>query len=354
MPTKSETNYWLRAGQYEVEKNGAPRISGLVWFPIKSGRPEFADRLYVSREGFKPKPESKSSDRQIMVTDENGKMLSQRQLARLALLEVQVYDEVVYCHFRADQANPELQAKMGYTDPLSFSFDLQTSPSLDNPQISTKIHTTEGVQAIDQGETVATIFSDILEKKVRVVYQKPDEPRRRKETAPALPDIETILRCADSYPFTALSYTTLDILNQKLQQEYEGKPLFEPISFRMNLLISGEINEHTLVGKYIKIGSVYFYVQRPKLRCPMPAIDQETAERRGGFEYGSEYQGVLKELHEELEIPEAWRENDEGKTAMMGVDMIPLNQGYINVNDRIEVLDELPPEIIEQLRQNAA
>ncbi len=348
MVSRSETAFKRPEGRSSQEIEGPPRVAGLMWSLLKSGESVFPDSLYVSREGFKPSQESPFADRSFMIIDANnkeGKLVTQREKARLALLQVSVDGIQVSLTFRADRAADELKQTLSSPEILTISFDTQFEADETHSERPTKVHDVPNISGIDQGDQVAEWLSAIVGKPVRLVFQKPSEPRHRTETIPGLEELATILRFQDSYPATALSYTVLDLFNQRLATEHPEWPQFEPIHFRMNVLIAGKFNEHQIVGKFLKIGDVYFYVQRPKERCPMPAVDPETGIKRGQLGFGSDYQVELRQMHEELGIPESHRLSDKGRLKpLLGVDLIPVNEGYINVNDAIEVLDELPPK----------
>ncbi len=355
MSSHSELAYWRTEQEISKETVGAPHIEGLAWFPIKSGRAEFVDSLYVTRKGFKEKKDSLLSDRQLMLIDDKNEMISQRQMQALALLEVKTKGNRITLIFHGNQADSVIQDRLGINEELEFTFDACFKADDRHPEIETKVHTTTGIKAILQNNKANEWLSHIFNDFVQLAIQKPEEPRVRTEKPPGVDNLDTILAFADSYPFTALSYLTLDTLNQEIAEQYPDWPRFEPISFRMNLLLSGEINEHALVGKYLKIGDVYFYVMRPKARCTIPAEDQKTAKRRGKLSFGSDYQVVLRNLHEKLGVPEAWRNKIHTKSdgtqildpqAMLGVDLIPLNEGTISVDMPVEILDEVPEELL--------
>lgn len=335
-------------------------LSGLMWSPLKSGRLIYADRLYVGRDGIRPSQESAVSDRSLMIIDArhpDGKLVTQREKARLALLEVNVKGNTVQLTFRADQAAQKLREKLSDHSIQSHTFEVQFAADDQHPERSTMVHTTKDVLGIDQGDEVAAWLSSIVGQEVRLVFQKPDAPRQRTEQIPDLTEAATILRFQDSFPLTALSHTTLNIFNQRLAEAHPDWPQFAPIHFRMNLLIAGQLNEHLAVGKFLKIGEVYFYVYRPKERCPMPAVDPDAGVMRGEVGFSGRYLTVLKELHPELgitaDIPEELRVRRLGKAEkerlepkpLLGVDMIPVNEGYLDVNAPIEVLDQLPADL---------
>lgn len=340
-----------------TETGSEPAVAGLMWSPLKSGQSVYVDQLYVSPEGMKPTQESTLSDRSLMIIDARhpeGKLVSQRDKARLALLETKVDGDSVTLIFHADQAADKLKAKLPSAEPSSYTFTITLEADEAHLERSTLIHTTSGIKGIDQGDEVARWLSEIVGQPVRLVVQKLTNPRTRKETAPGYDNLVTMLRFQDSFPLTALSYTTLDMLNQRLNVEQPEWPQFAPMNFRMNILFSGAINEHLAVGKFLKIGEVYFYIYRPKERCPMPAVDPDTGVLRGEAGFGSRYQQLLASMHDELGIPDQWRMKEVGKgdtvrlepKPSLGVDLIPLNAGYISVDDKVEILDEPPAGIV--------
>lgn len=277
-------------------------------------------------------------------------MESQRSIPAMALLEVSVQGKQVTITFRADEAHESLRPRLAVTEPTSISFTIATQSDEQHAELGTRVHKTADIPAIDQGDAVAAWLSDVLGEPVRLVFQKPEQPREREETIPGLEHLKILLRFADSYPSTALSFTTLGTLNEHLQRVNPDWPQFEAISFRMNLLFSGDINEHTLVGKFLKIGEAYFYVYRVKERCPLPAVDQRTGEVRGGKTFATEYRRELASIHDQLAVPENQRFTTTQRGELrpkdvLGVDLVPINEGTIRVGDHIEVLDELPHDL---------
>jgi uncharacterized protein YcbX len=358
----SEQAFWANQQQVEQELAGTARVAGLATFLGKSTRPSFLREAFVSPYGFKAKEHSRFGDRQFMVTNLSGKMESQRSLPTLALLEITDLGDELLLTFHGDKADPSMKPSIPSTERRSMTF----KPNLDEDQstqkVATSVHDTKGIVGIDQGERVSAWLTSMFGAPLRLVWQAESQPRVRENSFPNAEGLQAMLRFADSTPYTAISFTTLDIFNRALQNHPELASLdayFEAISFRMNILFAGEINEHLAVGKFLKIGEVYFYCWRPKERCALPATHQKTGlvrgenKKRPAKSLKHTYQDVLRNAQEELAIPEAWRTKPNSKPEKppivkpsLGVDMIPINQGIIRLDNPIEIVDELPAHLV--------
>jgi uncharacterized protein YcbX len=321
---------------------GSTRVEGIVYFPGKSMAPHYLSEAYIDNVGIRPGEKDPTSDRQFMLTNPDGRMESQRSLPEMARLQISVNGDAVTLEFDGDA--------------LTFEISTET-------EISVRVHTVDGIAAVDQGEQVAEWLQSKFGKDLRLVRQVDSQPRERDDEIPQLEGIRKILRLQDSSPITGLSHASLHLLNERLA---EHQWHMEALSFRMNLLFAGNFNEHEAVGKYLRFGegdtAVYVYVWRPKERCPMPSVDPER-----GFFRGNEgapkdrmsyvYQTILKEIemHDALAIPENWRsvpkKSGDGTVpkAMIGIDMFPITRGVIRIGDPIAVLEELPDHIMASL-----
>jgi uncharacterized protein YcbX len=314
---------------------GSPRVAGLVYFPGKSMAPHFLAAAYIDNVGIRPSEQSTLSDRQFMLAKPNGQMESQRTLPTMARLHIAVAD---------DQVSLEIDG-----DIFTFTIKVENKTSV-------KVHATDGIAAVDQGDDVAAWLKNKFGKEIRLVRQVDDKPRRRSEVLPAIAHIDKVLRLQDSSPVTGLSHASLQILNEQLAWHEWN---MEALSFRMNFLFAGEFNEHEAVGKFLRFGegptADYLYVWRPKERCPLPANDQLKGELRGNEGSPKErmsyvYQRILKtsEMHDALAIPNAWRQSGDGviSKAMLGIDMFPINRGTIRLGDSIAIVDQLPENVL--------
>jgi uncharacterized protein YcbX len=344
-----EANFGWRREVYPThEMEAEPSVAGLVWYPLKSGRPHFADRLYADPHGFKPSASSPFGDRISMVVNQaNGKLISAREEGMLALMEMTIaQDNSVTVTVRAEEADERMAPKIPSGIPLSFTFTPRRSPNASNPERSVTVHQTHGIGAIAQDSGLNQWLSRFFKKDVELVLADIERPRFRDERAPDFPDQATIVFFEDSSAFSGLSYETLKILNTELRNRSMAQ--FQPFAFRMNLLLRG-INEHTLIGKYVQIDEALFYVWRPKERCVEPARKPDGA-MMGGPRFASDYQTVLRELHDPLGIPHAWRETkreNQGrevtvKKANLGVDMILIRAGNVRAGSPVQIFDTPP------------
>jgi uncharacterized protein YcbX len=341
---------------------GTPRVETLMASYLKSGQSLFMERAYAGYLGLRPEKESEVSDRRFMVvTTHDGKLLSQRQISLMSLLEMTVNGNEVTLRFHAENAEGGAKSRLKVKEPTEITFQFHSAPDENHPKRGTIVHTTEGIQGIDQGDEVALWLKKVLGKDVRLMMQDEENPRVRGEKAPDFSNLATAMHFHDSYPFTMQALETLATFNRFLLEKEANDPekqKWPPLAlqnWRMNIGVAGEFNEHVMIGKYVQIGEAIFYIQRAKERCPMPAIEQDTAEKLSDPQYGSRYQIALKEAYDLLRIPENQRYREvtgaDGKIVkiekpLMGVDMILVKEGYINVGDEIRILDQIPPELL--------
>jgi len=328
--------------QTEEYLTGPARLGGIAMFPAKSLAPWYLDRAFVDQMGIRREKDDPTSDRQYMVVNKKSQMVTQRTQPEFARMHLDVLDG-------------------GEMQQLVFDGDHLLFPLHKHGKIDTTVHTTKDIPAVDQGHAVASWLEATFGKELRFVRQVDDQPRERNEPLIQIAGLQQLLRLQDSSPITAMAHAGLYQLNQLLPQSLN----MEAISFRMNLLIFGEINEHAAVGKFLRIGlgedAIYLYIWRPKERCPMPGVDQNTGVHREADKkrLGDVYQVILRseQMHDLLGIPEhlrhAPKKNGPGwvPKSMLGADLFPINPGYINAGDPIAIVNEVPQHILQAARE---
>lgn len=260
-------------------------LSSLFTYPIKSCRGHAVEQSLVTSRGLQ-------NDRLLMIVDEDGHFLTQREYPTLALLEPTVSEPLL-----------TLRAPGMATVDIT----LRTSGIAHEVVVWR-----DKCQAVDQGDQVATWLSDYLGASVRLVhihdtFARPVDPRYRRHSSD-----ETSF--SDGYPFLLISEASLATLNQRLTV-----PL--PMDrFRPNLVVRGCEPFAEDRWQQIEIGSVIFDLVKPCARCKITTIDQATG-------------AVGKEP---LATLATFRRTEDGKVTF-GQNMLSSGTGMIAVGDTVRV-----------------
>ncbi|HKY53195.1 MAG TPA: MOSC N-terminal beta barrel domain-containing protein [Anaerolineales bacterium] len=261
-------------------------ISSLLYYPIKACRGFEVDSAYVERMGLQ-------HDRRMMVVTLEGGHLTQREHPRLALVTPKLNDGTI---------------TLSAPNYDSMQFGIQTS-GISYP---VNIWKSKGVQAIDQGEEAAQWFSDWLGTPVRLVHLADGYQRVVDQEYAVNTDDHTGF--ADGYPILLTSEAGLQDLNSRLE-----KPV--PMNrFRPNIVVRGGAAYVEDTWNRIRVGDVELAVVKPNARCVVTTIDKDT----------------LEKSKEPLRTLEKYRRHKLG--AIFGQNVIPLNEGRIQLGMTVEVL----------------
>ncbi len=265
-------------------------ITGLYTYPIKSCRGQAFERALVTPRGLE-------HDRLLMIVDEEGSFLTQREYPKMALIEPTVGDDLLT--LRAPGMEP-----------------------LDLPKRSSGIAQAVVVwrdrcEAVDQGEVVAAWLSDYLGTHARLVHLHDDFARAVDPAYHRQADDQTSF--SDGFPFLIISEESLADLNRRL-----STPL--PMDrFRPNLVVRGGEPFAEDRWRQIQIGTVTFDLVKPCARCKITTIDQATG-------------AVGKEP---LATFATFRRTADGKV-LFGQNMISSGTGSIAVGDCVKLIGEGP------------
>jgi len=219
-------------------------LSGIHIYPVKSCAGLELESVFLDRFG-------PSGDRRWMLVDNAGRFLSQRQLPRMALIEV------------------ELQPGGGLRLALGDDRCPVSQPG-DNAPSAEVVVWGDTVPAKDAGDAVAAWLSSVLACPCRLVFM-PSCTRRRVDRQYAQHN-ETV-GFADGFPLLLISQGSLSALNERL-------PRPVPMNrFRPNLVVTGCEPFAEDGWNRVRIGAVEMEVAKPCSRCVIPSIDQATAQR---------------------------------------------------------------------------
>jgi uncharacterized protein YcbX len=222
------------------------RVSELYVYPIKSARGIPLTRAQLEERGFQ-------HDRRWMLVDAQGVFISQRELPRMALIDIGV---------AADGLMVSAEGTPGITIPLSSSGE----------SIRCRIWK-DTVDTVPVGAEADQWFSAFLESSCRLVYM-PDAARRVVDRD-YVPE-ERMVGFADAFPLLIIGQGSLDQLNRKLNERGEM-----PVSmhrFRPNIVVAGSRPHEEDEWEQIRIGAVDVDVVKPCARCVITTVDIATGE----------------------------------------------------------------------------
>ena len=225
-------------------------LSGLHVYPVKScGGVTLSEGLLVET--------GLEFDRAWMVVDEQGDMLTQRELPRMALVQPT---------FKGS----ELMLRA----PGMLALHLR----LDTVEAATRVRVWDDiVKAYDMGPLAAQWFSDFLGRKLRLARFDPEQQRL---SDPAWTgDLAAENAFADGFPLLVANEASLADLNARLAAQ--GLAPVTMQRFRPNLVLSGldaydEDHLHEIVIATDQ-GPVRLRLVKPCTRCSIPDVDPLTA-----------------------------------------------------------------------------
>lgn len=259
------------------------RVTDIFYYPIKSCRGINAPSVEIGERGVK-------YDRNWVIANTEGKAITQREIATMALVEATVDD------------GGALMLKAPGRDPLKVA-------SGADPQAATVDVWGNQCAGVDEGDDAANWLSSYLETTCRLVRVSSTNDR---QCAVPLPDGSPVkLTFVDGCSFLVISQESLDDLNNRLP---------EPITinrFRPNIVLSG-------LGAYaedecdeLQIGDLKFFKVQQCERCVITTINPDTAQK-----------GV-----EPLKTLNAYRRQE--KAVIFGTYFLHSGPGSISVGDEV-------------------
>lgn len=254
-------------------------LTELNVYPLKSGAVTTLHSAELTARGL-------PFDREFMLVTPEGRFLSQRDLAQMALMRPSYDGEILTVHAPG-------------TSPL-------VHKAADVGEVRDVTVQRKDCQGIDQGDEAAAWFSDLFDTDCRLVRFTGHRPTARGGGE---------VMFADGYPLLVISAESLADLNTRLDE-----PL--PMNrFRPSVVIEG-------LGPYgeddvrlLRIGETVIEMVKPCRRCVITTTDQKTAERG----------------REPLRTLASYRTRDRG--IQFGQNCVPRVLGRLTVGDPIEVLE---------------
>lgn len=265
------------------------QVSRLFIYPIKSlGGIELTSARVTDR--------GLEHDRRWMLVDDNDRFLSQREIAQMALLKVNIAaDGLLVTHsISRKQIIIPLEPQTTVTGQFTIWDDT----------------------VMGQYVSVAADawFSDILNTRCRLVYM-PEASQRIVDPEGKYVTETCITSFSDAYPFLMIGQSSLDELNSRLE-------LPVPMDrFRPNIVFTGAgpYAEDTMAR--FTIGDIRFSGSKLCARCNVPTIDQDTA---------------IASKEPTRTLAKYRRRNN---NVYFGQNLVHTGQGTIAVGDTIHVLE---------------
>ncbi|WP_329113491.1 MOSC domain-containing protein [Streptomyces sp. NBC_01465] len=269
-------------------------LSSLHVHPVKSLRGCAQGSAVVEPWGL-------AGDRRWMLVDTGGKVVTQRQHARLALAGAEC------------GADGSLRLSAPGREPLTVAVPAPSGTM-------TAALFREKVEVVLADDAAHAWFSAYLGAEVRLVHL--DDPAHRRPVDPAFARPGETVSLADGYPLLLTTESSLDALNSLVAQgEHAGEGPLPMNRFRPNVVVSGTVPWAEDDWYRIAIGEVSFRVAKPCDRCVVTTTDQETAER------GKE------PLHSLA------RHRRAGSDLLFGQNLVPETTGTLRVGDVVHILE---------------
>ncbi|MDX2261993.1 MAG: MOSC N-terminal beta barrel domain-containing protein [Gemmatimonadales bacterium] len=220
------------------------QIISLHRYPIKGCHGQTVDRATVDALGM-------VDDRRLMLVDDEGRFLSQRQIPSLARIRPIL-----------DGSRLTVQAEGIAT------LEMEVDPHAATRTVSIW---NDQVEAADQGEPAAAWFSTVAGRSCRLVgfgvgAERPIDPQFTPR-----PDAQTAF--TDGYPLLGMLQESLDDLNSRL-----AVPV-AMASFRPTVVLAGAPAWSEDGWTTLRLGELVVDAVKPCARCVVTTIDQESGTR---------------------------------------------------------------------------
>ncbi len=273
----------------------AMHLSRLHIYPVKGLRG-------IALESVSVDPLGPVGDRRFLVVDETGRFLSQRSHPRMALVDT------------ALGAGGLLLSAEG-----AGAVTVPSESCADAPLRTVSVWKHEGLLAEDCGNEAAGWLSDFLSARCRLV--RTGSGFRREVTKPAARPGD-VFTFADAVPMLVISEASLADLNDRMIEN--GSVALTMDRFRPNLVVTGCPPYAEDQWARIRIGDIVFRSAGPCIRCTVPTIDPNTAER------GPEPLRTLALYRREPKDP---------TNVLFGQNLIhETKNGVLRVGDRVELV----------------
>jgi uncharacterized protein len=222
------------------------KVSELYIYPVKSLGGIVKQRVEITDTGFR-------HDRRWMLVDENNLFLSQRTHPKMAILQTAETEKGI-----------KVFHKQNLQEEIIIPFKNQNEEKINVVVFE------DTCDAIEVGKKQNEWFSEMLQTNCKLVYM-PDDTKRLVDKKYAAND--EITSFTDGYPILMIGQSSLDNLNEKLEEQL-------PMNrFRPNIVFTGGQAHIEDVMETFEINKINFRGVKPCSRCVMTTINQQTAEK---------------------------------------------------------------------------
>ena len=262
------------------------QVSQLFYYPIKSFPGIACEQLTINAWG-------PLRDRRLMLVDEQGKFITQRQCRIMALISVCDDQETLTLSYQGE------------------AFSLPW-PTFSQTTQSRKVQVWEDeVRGQIIGGEINEWLSKVLQFRVNLVYMA-DDTHRQVDLDYASAGTRTGF--ADGFPFLIVSQESITFLQQELTFDLDVK------RFRPNIVVSGCDAFSEDQWKTIAINHIEFDLVKPCSRCVIPSIDLRS--------------GLMQK--EVMQVMVAHRKR--GDQVYLGQNAVHKGQGTIEVGQQVKVI----------------
>lgn len=269
-------------------------LSALYIYPVKSLRG-------IASEAADVEPWGLAGDRRWMLVDADGRVITQRQYAGVALVTAQ----------------PSGGGSLRFTAPGQEA--LRVARPEAGPAEPVLIFS-DKVEAVAAGDAADAWFSGYLGAPARLMYMA--DPAVCRPVDPQYSRPGDTVSFADGYPLLLTTTASLDALNSHIARGSSASEGPLPMNrFRPNAVVDGTEAWAEDGWRRIRIGEVTFRAAKRCARCVVPTTDQETAQR------GKEPMRSLAKHHRI------------GCETIFGHNLIPEHPGTLRVGDPLTILE---------------
>ena len=266
------------------------RVESLHVYPVKGMRGLSLSSTEVARHGV-------ANDRRWLVTDPDGRFLSQREVPGMARIDATLEPGALRLR-QGDRAC------------------LVPVPAADAPRMAVSIWRDE-LSAVRAAAAAEAWLTDVLGRPCRLAYL--DDPTLR-PVDPKFAQAGDHVGFSDGYPLLATSHASLSALNAALADPV-GMDRFRPSVTISGLPAWSENDWPAIDGSMLRIGTMLFRVPKPCTRCAVITRDQSTGETP----------------HPGEPLRTLGRLNRHPSGIVFGANLIPVAPGHLAVGDSVEV-----------------
>jgi uncharacterized protein YcbX len=231
-------------------------------------------------------------DRRWVLADGENMFMTQRENEQMALIDVAIENDGL-----------KISHRKKAIASLKVPFEPQTD---DSRMITIWDDVVRGVRVSDEADAW---FTEVLGKETHLYYQ-PDDSIRPTDPKYSITQ-EEHTSFSDAYPILILGQSSLDFLNDKLEEKMEMK------RFRPNLVFEGGEAHEEDTFRYFKVGSAKLVGVKLCARCVLTTINPKTAEK------GKEPLKTLAQYRKD------------GNKILFGQNLLVVEKGKIALGDEI-------------------